>query len=69
MKEEIAALQPFAEDWTPRQTLDWAFRRFGNNVAISSAFGAEGMVVIDIAAQLRKDFRLFSAAICARLSR
>jgi len=40
--------------------LSWAFDTFGNDVAISSAFGAEGMVLIDVASRLRKDFRLFT---------
>src|SRR5262249_51734556 len=60
MKEEIVALQSLAETWSPQQTLDWAFRTFGNQVAISSAFGAEGIVLIDMASKLRRDFRLFT---------
>ena len=40
--------------------LTWAFETFGNEVAISSAFGAEGMVLIDMASRVRKDFRVFT---------
>jgi phosphoadenosine phosphosulfate reductase len=40
--------------------LTWAFEKYGNDVAIASAFGAEGMVLIDMAARLRKTFRLFT---------
>src|SRR5579864_7962732 len=53
-------MQNAAETWTPQRTLTWAFETFGNTVAISSAFGAEGMVLIDMASRLRKDFRLFT---------
>src|SRR3981081_2512196 len=53
-------MQLTAETWTPQQVLSWAFDTFGNDVAISSAFGAEGMVLIDMASRLRKDFRLFT---------
>lgn len=60
MKDEIAVLQGSAEHWTAQRTLAWAFERFGSAVAISSAFGAEGMVLIDIASRIRKDFRLFT---------
>ena len=60
MKEQIAVMQASAEHWTPQRTLAWAFERFDNSVAISSAFGAEGMVLIDMAARIRKDFRLFT---------
>jgi phosphoadenosine phosphosulfate reductase len=60
MREAVAELQSTAEAWSPEQVLDWAFRTFGNAVAISSAFGAEGMVLIDIASRVRQNFRLFT---------
>ena len=53
-------LQQAAEHWTPQHTLAWAFETFGSRVAISSAFGVEGMVVIDMASRVRPDFRLFT---------
>ena len=60
MKDDIAQLQGAAENWTPQRVLAWAFDTFGNTVAISSAFGAEGMVLIDIASRVRQNFRLFT---------
>jgi len=60
VKHLVAELQDRAEPWTPQQALTWAFETFGNRVAISSAFGAEGMVLIDMASRLRKSFRLFT---------
>lgn len=57
---QIAEIQAVAENWTPQQALTWSFDTFGSNVAISSAFGAEGMVLIDMASRLRKEFRLFT---------
>lgn len=57
---QIAVVQAQAESWTPQQVLRWAFDTFGSHVAISSAFGAEGMVLIDMASRVRKDFRLFT---------
>jgi phosphoadenosine phosphosulfate reductase len=60
MKEQIAAVPLAAESWSPERVLGWAFDTFGNQVAISSAFGAEGMVLIDMASRLRKDFRVFT---------
>src|SRR6476660_2396355 len=59
-ERQIAELQAAAEAWTPRHVLAWAFETFGNRVAISSAFGAEGMVLIDMASRINKDFRLFT---------
>jgi len=60
VKAQIARVQTEAESWTPQHTLAWAFQHFGNRVAISSAFGVEGMVLIDMASRLGKDFRLFT---------
>jgi phosphoadenosine phosphosulfate reductase len=60
VKEQIAELQSRATLWGPEQTLAWAFEAFGRRVAISSAFGAEGMVLIDLASRVQKDFRLFT---------
>jgi phosphoadenosine phosphosulfate reductase len=60
MKDKIADLQSAAESWSPERVLAWAFETFGDDVAISSAFGAEGMVLIDMASKVRKKFRLFT---------
>ena len=60
VKDSIVEMQLTAESWSPERALSWAFETFGNEVAISSAFGAEGMVLIDIASRIRKDFRLFT---------
>ena len=60
MKDKIAEAQLNAESWSPQQVLAWAFETFGNGVAISSAFGAEGMALIDMASRVCKDFRVFT---------
>jgi len=60
MKEQIGKWQMAAESWSPERVLEWAFDNFGDTVAISSAFGAEGMVLIDMASRMRQNFRLFT---------
>jgi phosphoadenosine phosphosulfate reductase len=60
MKKELEKVQAAAEAWAPEEVLRWAFDRFGRDVAISSAFGAEGMALIDIASRVQPDFRLFT---------
>jgi phosphoadenosine phosphosulfate reductase len=60
MKEEVGKLQVAAEAWKPERVLAWAFDTFGDAVAISSAFGVEGMATIDMASRVRKNFRLFT---------
>jgi len=60
MKDHILEIQIAAEAWKPERVLAWAFDTFGDSVAISSAFGAEGMALIDMASRVRKNFRLFT---------
>lgn len=60
INEGFADLQSASDHWTPQRVLSWAFDTFGSQVAISSAFGAEGMVAIDMASRVRKNFRLFT---------
>jgi len=60
MKEQVVELQIPAEAWSPEHVLRWAFDNFSNSVAIASAFGAEGMVLIDMASRVRQSFRLFT---------
>jgi len=45
--------------WTPEQALSWSFREFGDEIAVASGFGAEGIVVIDLASRLRAKLRVF----------
>src|SRR5580704_14360832 len=59
-KEEVRKVQDAAESWKPERVLEWGFDTFGDSVAISSAFGVEGMVLIDMASRVRPNFRLFT---------
>jgi len=58
VKEQLSNVQLAAEAWNPEEVLRWAFDKFGRDIAIASAFGAEGMVLIDIAARVRRDFNI-----------
>ena len=60
MKNQIDDFRIAAEAWQPELVMAWAFDTFRDTVAIASAFGAEGMVVIDLAARLGRKFRLFT---------
>ena len=59
-RNDISQVQVAAHDWSPQRVLQWAFTTFGSRVAISSAFGTGGMVLIDMASRVRADFRLFT---------
>ena len=56
----LQSMQGFAESWSAEELLDWALHRFQNRIAVASAFGPEGMVLIDIAVRLRPDVRVFT---------
>lgn len=60
MKEGIDKMRATVETWRPERILAWAFDTFGETVAISSAFGVEGMALIDIASRVRRNFRVFT---------
>ena len=51
---------PKAEDWAAADVLEWGYRRFGGGLAIASAFGLEGIVLIDLAWRIRRDVRVFT---------
>jgi phosphoadenosine phosphosulfate reductase len=49
-----------AESWSAEDVLRWGFGRFSPDIAIASAFGAEGMVVIDLASRVGSNLRVFT---------
>lgn len=56
----LQTMQGFVESWSAEELLDWALHRFERRIAVASAFGPEGMVLIDIAARLRPDVHVFT---------
>ena len=60
MKEGVERIHQLVEQWSPEDLLRWAFITFGGYVEIASGFGPEGMVLIDIAAKVQPEFRIFT---------
>ena len=60
MSEQWQQVQTVAETWSPEQVLRWAYGTFQQDIAMASGFGAEGMVLIDMASRLNPDFRVFT---------
>jgi phosphoadenosine phosphosulfate reductase len=58
--EEIRLRQAEAETWSAAQLVSFALERFSPRIAIASSFGAEDVVLIHLAAQVRPDFRVFT---------
>src|SRR5512144_894356 len=59
-QEELAATAHELRSAPPERVLAWAERRFGANAVIASSFGAEDMVLIDLARQHAPSLRLFT---------
>jgi phosphoadenosine phosphosulfate reductase len=49
-----------AESWKPEEVLAWGVERFGDSIALASSFGAEDVVLIDMAARVQPRFRVFT---------
>jgi phosphoadenosine phosphosulfate reductase len=60
MKDGVERIHQLVEQWSPEDLLRWAFVTFGGYVEIASGFGAEGVVLIDIAARVQPKFRIFT---------
>ena len=60
MRDHAELIPAEAEKWRPEEVLSWAFATYGNDVAIASGFGVEGMVLLDLASRVRPDFRVFT---------
>jgi phosphoadenosine phosphosulfate reductase len=60
MKDTVERIHQFVEQWSPEDVLRWAFVTFGDSVEIASGFGPEGVVLIDIAARVQPNLRIFT---------
>ena len=60
MKAAIASVNDLAGQWSPEDVLRWAFTTYQQHFEIASGFGVEGVVLIDIAARLQPDLRVFT---------
>lgn len=49
-----------AENWPAPKLLTWGLERWRSRIALASSFGAEGMVLIDMASKIGSDFRVFT---------
>ncbi len=60
MKQTVDKIHLLLDQWSPEDLLRWAYVTFGGYVEIASGFGPEGMVLIDIAARVQPEFRIFT---------
>ena len=60
IREKIEAVKSDAERWSAEEILRWGLTEFHPHAAIASSFGAEDVALIDIAASVRPDLRVFT---------
>ncbi|HEV2717534.1 MAG TPA: hypothetical protein VGU64_19865, partial [Terriglobales bacterium] len=60
MKEDLQQIPAQAENWRSEEVLLWAYSTFQGDIAMASGFGAEGMVLMDIASRVHRNFRVFT---------
>jgi phosphoadenosine phosphosulfate reductase len=60
VKTDLEKVKIAAESWKAEQVLSWAFGHYGDNVAIATGMGAEGMALLDIASRVNPDMKVFT---------
>lgn len=60
MKDNLQEIERRAEHWRPEEVLTWAVDTFGEDVAISTGMGVEGMVLLDHAARTGREIQVFT---------
>lgn len=60
MKHDLEQVKLLAEHWKAEQVLSWAFATYGDDVAIATGMGVEGMVLVDIASGINPDMKVFT---------
>lgn len=58
--EELQEIQAGFENASAENVLGWAFNKFGNKLGLASSFGAEDVVLIDLAVKIDPAIRVFT---------
>jgi len=57
---DLERFQAEAERWTAEEVIRWGLARYHQRIAVASSFGAEDMVLIDMAARIQPQIRIFT---------
>jgi phosphoadenosine phosphosulfate reductase len=60
VKTDLEQIKVAAESWNPEQVLTWAFATYGDDVALATGMGAEGMALLDMAYRINPGVRVFT---------
>jgi phosphoadenosine phosphosulfate reductase len=59
-QERVAELAGVSQNWKAEEALRWGLWQFQTHLSIASSFGAEDVVLIDMASRLGQPFRVFT---------
>ena len=60
MNRQVLEHQAEAEQWEAEQVLAWTWEQFGADASLASSFGAEDVVLIDLASRIGASFPTFT---------
>jgi phosphoadenosine phosphosulfate reductase len=60
MRVDFERVKFSAESWKPEEVLAWAFSTYGDDVALATGMGVEGMALLDIAHRLNPNVKVFT---------
>lgn len=60
MKADLERVKILAESWKPEEVLNWAFATYGDNVALATGMGVEGMSLLDMAHRVNPRLKVFT---------
>jgi phosphoadenosine phosphosulfate reductase len=60
VKADLEYIKIHSESWKAEQVLGWAFATYGDDVALATGMGVEGMALVDMAHRINPDLKVFT---------
>lgn len=60
MRADLERMKVLAEGWKPEAILAWAFSTYGDEVALATGMGVEGMALLDMAHRINPKVKVFT---------
>jgi len=60
VRADFERVKVLAESWKPEAILDWAFSTYGDEVALATGMGVEGMALLDMAHRINPRVKVFT---------
>ena len=60
MRADFERMKVLAESWKPEEVLTWAFSTYGEDVALATGMGVEGMALLDMAHRINPRVKVFT---------